>query len=85
MVEEEARKLGLSPDELRLRRSGDPVKAALARRLRRETTMSLKWVAQQLGINSWKYLSKMLSAEPTHNGQLTFADGIESTTSATTL
>ena len=36
------------------------VKVELARRLRRETTMSLKWIAQQLGIGSWKYLSNLL-------------------------
>ncbi len=31
-------------------------KLALAQRLRRETTMSLKWVAQQLGFASWTLL-----------------------------
>jgi hypothetical protein len=30
------------------------IKVDLARRLRRETTLSLKWIAQQLGVGSWK-------------------------------
>ncbi len=49
----------------------DPFRARL---LRRRTTMSLEWVANQLRIDSWKYLSKMLSTQPASNGQLTFAE-----------
>ncbi len=35
----------------------------MARQLRRETTMSLKWIAQELGFDSWKYLSNVLGRE----------------------
>ncbi len=38
-------------------------KVQLARRLRREMTLSLKWIAQQLGVGSWKYLSSLLGQE----------------------
>jgi hypothetical protein len=41
----------------------------LARRLWRETTLSLKWIAQELGVGSWKYLSNLLSKEPSHSNQ----------------
>ena len=84
MIDEELRKLGLSLEELRLRRNGDPVKVGIARSVRRQTTMSLKWVAEQLGMGSWKYLSKILSAESVNNVQLTIADGVEGAKSITT-
>ena len=84
MIDEELRKLSLSLEDLRLRRNGDPVKVGIARLLRRQTTMSLKWVAEQLGMESWKYLSKILSAESVNNVQLTIADGVEGAKSITT-
>ena len=84
MIDEELRKLSLSLEDLRLRRNGDPVKVGIARSLRRQTTMSLKWVAEQLGMGSWKYLSKILSAESVNNLQLTIADGVEGAKSITT-
>ncbi len=40
--------------------SNAAAKVELARRLRQETTMSLKWIARQMGIGSWKYLSNLL-------------------------
>jgi hypothetical protein len=39
---------------------GDKSKVALARRLRQETTMSLKWIAQRLQMGSWTYVSNLL-------------------------
>ena len=45
------------------------VKVQLARRLRRETTLSLKWIAQQLGVGSWKYLSNLLGQESPQTAQ----------------
>jgi len=41
-------------------RKGDRVKVKLAQRLRRETTMSLKWIAQHLQMGSWTYVSNLL-------------------------
>jgi hypothetical protein len=35
-------------------------KVELARRLRKETTMSLKWIAEQLEMGSWTYVSNLL-------------------------
>jgi hypothetical protein len=35
-------------EELKRRRKGDATKVALARRLRKETAVSLKWVAENL-------------------------------------
>ena len=84
MIDEELRKLSLSLEDLRLRRNGDPVKVGIARSLRRQTTMSLKWVAEQLGMESWKYLSKILSAESVNNVRLTIAVGVEGAKSITT-
>ena len=45
------------------------VKVQLARRLRRETTLNLKWIAQQLGVGSWKYLSNVLGQEAMNTAQ----------------
>ena len=46
---------------LRERPKGDKVKVELAERLRAETTMSLKWLAQELEMGSWTYVSNLLS------------------------
>jgi hypothetical protein len=45
---------------LALRRKGDPVKIALAGRLRRETTMPLKWICARLEMGSWKSVNQRL-------------------------
>jgi len=42
------------------RRKGDPEKVALARSLRAETTMTLKWIANELYMGSWTYVSNLL-------------------------
>jgi putative transposase len=63
------RELGLKRGQLELLPATSQVKVRLARRLRRETTMSLKWIAEQLGIGSWKYLSNLLSGRPTDRRQ----------------
>ena len=48
LVGEEARRLGWSDGDWASRPKGDPGKVAAARRLRQESTMSLKWMAQRL-------------------------------------
>ncbi|PWU17326.1 MAG: transposase [Verrucomicrobia bacterium] len=50
----------LTPEQLQMLPANAEIKVQLARRLRRETTMSLKWIAEQLGVGSWKYLSNLL-------------------------
>ncbi len=46
--------------ELGSRPKGDPVKVALARRLRQETTVTLKWISARLHTGAWTHLNKRL-------------------------
>ena len=48
---------------LRQRAKGDPIKVAIALRLRQETTMRLKWISQRLDIGAWTHLNKRLYQE----------------------
>jgi len=41
-------------------RKGHAVKVTLARRLRAETMMTLKWIAQRLSMGTWTYVSNLL-------------------------
>jgi hypothetical protein len=46
-------------------------KLRVARRLRQETTMNLRWIPQQFGVGSLKYLSNLLvevQADPQQPG-----------------
>ena len=54
------KKEGWKESDLALRRKGDPVKIALARRLRQETTMPLKWICHRLEMGSWKAVNRRL-------------------------
>jgi hypothetical protein len=47
--------LGLHPE-------GAKVKIAVAKRLRKETTMTLKWIACRLQMGSWTYVFNLLAA-----------------------
>ena len=60
IVVEEWKRLGWEGKELRQRRKGDAGKVQVALRLRRETTMSLKWIAQELRMGSWTYVANLL-------------------------
>ena len=51
-------------EDLPERRKGDKGKITAARRLRQETTMSLKWIAQRLHMGSWTYVSNLLHEKP---------------------
>jgi hypothetical protein len=68
-VAEKLSDLGLTPVQLDALPAKATVKVELARRLRRETTLSLKWVAEQLGVGSWKYLSNLLGQEAPKPGE----------------
>ncbi len=61
IVREELGRLGWSEEELRGRAKGHPGKVLIARRVRQETTMSLKWIAQRLVMGTWTYVSNLLS------------------------
>jgi hypothetical protein len=65
IVTDETKRLGWPENELRRRSKGDPAKVAVARRLRQETTMSLKWIAGRLHMGSWTYVSNLLAQKPT--------------------
>jgi REP element-mobilizing transposase RayT len=52
IVAEELRRLGWKEDELKRQRKGHRRKVPMARRLRAETTMSLKWIAERLAMGS---------------------------------
>jgi hypothetical protein len=53
-------KLGWEKKELAARRKSDPQKVALARVVRAQTPMSLKWIAQRLEMGSWTHVSNLL-------------------------
>jgi putative transposase len=54
------KKLGWGKADLVVRRKSDPHKVALARDLRAETTMGLKWIACRLEMGSWTHVSNLL-------------------------
>ena len=57
---------GWTEEELPAMWKGDKVKVMLARRLRRETTMSLKRIARRLHMGSWTYVSNLLHERQKH-------------------
>ena len=63
IIEQELRHRHWNPEELARRRKGDPDKVRMALRLREETTMTLKWVADALHMGAWTHVSNLLSQE----------------------
>jgi putative transposase len=60
IVSEELRRRGVTHDELSQRRKGDRAKVEIAMRLRAETAMTLKWIAQRLQMGSVAYVNNRL-------------------------
>ena len=60
IVSARLKKLGWGKTELANRRKSDAQKVALARDLRTQTTMSLKWIARRLEMGSWTHVSNLL-------------------------
>ena len=60
LLQGELRARGWNDTELAERRKGNPEKVRIAWRLRQETAMSLKWIAQRLRMGSWTYPSNLL-------------------------
>ena len=60
MVNEGLQVLGWKEKELSERAQGDKGKVKLARRLRAETTMTLRWIAGRLQMGTWTYGSNLL-------------------------
>ncbi len=62
LLAEELERRGWTLEELARRRKGDPEKVRIAQRLRRETTLSLRWVAEVLHMGSPFTLRNALQA-----------------------
>ena len=60
MVREGLKRLGWKEADLETRRKGDREKLKLALRLRRETTMTLKWIADRLRMGTWTHVANRL-------------------------
>ncbi len=63
LVTEELRKLSWKSKQLKQNRKGDLAKVRIARRLRAETTMSRKWIAQRLHMGSASTVAYCLRRE----------------------
>jgi len=61
IIGEELRSLGWQSAELGRRLKGDREKVRIARRLRAETTVSLKWIAACLLMGTWTYVANRLN------------------------
>ena len=53
-------KVGWTEEDLGQRRKTDPIKLRLAAKLRRETPLTLKWIAARLQTGTWKNLNRRL-------------------------
>ncbi len=62
VLAEELKRRGWRESELANRGKGDKEKVAIAARLRRETTMTLKWLAARLMMGNWTNVSNLLGA-----------------------
>jgi REP element-mobilizing transposase RayT len=61
IVAEELKRRKWDEAELVKRRKGDPEKVKMALRLRRESIMTLKWIAQRLHMGSWTHVSNCVA------------------------
>jgi len=63
LLREEMGRLGWQTADLLQAAKGDERKVRLAARIRKETTMSLKWIAENLAMGSWTHVSNRLGAQ----------------------
>ena len=63
LLRAERQRLGWDRAALRRASKGDERKVRLAVRIRQETAMSLKWIAEHLAMGSWTHVSNLLVAE----------------------
>jgi hypothetical protein len=56
--------------DLETRPKGDKGKVKLAQRIRKETIMTLAWIAQRLHMGSWTYVSNLLAIERRQHEQM---------------
>ena len=65
IIEQELRRRRWTRPQLTHCRKGDKRKVRIALRLRRETTMTLKWMAEQLAMGTWANVaSRLYEAKP---------------------
>ena len=60
LIAQELRKRGWKEVDLRQSPKGDPVKIKLARLVRQQTTMTMKWIAKRLCIGTVGHLSNRM-------------------------
>ena len=60
LLAQEMKRRGWSKSDMAKRRKGDPEKVKLAAQLRRETTMTLDWIARELNMGAPGYLAQCL-------------------------
>jgi REP element-mobilizing transposase RayT len=63
IVAAELKGIGWTEEDLKRRRKGDAKKVRIAQRLRAETTMTLKWIAEELQMGAWTHVSNLLSRQ----------------------
>lgn len=63
LVAEELRRRGLPEATLEQLRKGHSAKVEIARKLRQETTVTLKWIAQRLKMGQWTHAANCISRE----------------------
>jgi hypothetical protein len=66
IVREELRELDWTIKDLRKSRKGAPEKVAIALRLRRETTISLKWIAERLQMGCLTHAANRIYEKRSH-------------------
>ncbi len=69
IAEELKRRRRRNEAALKTRPKGDPAKVALAARLRAETTMTVGWIAERLGMGSRGYLNHLLYRQRKSRGK----------------
>ncbi|MGI8437499.1 MAG: hypothetical protein ACR2NX_11435 [Chthoniobacterales bacterium] len=63
LIGSELARAGCSVEQLAKERKGAAVKVEIARRLREETTVPLKWIAAELRMGTWTHLNRLLHAQ----------------------
>ena len=73
IAQEELQRLNWNPEQLRGRRKSDPQKIRIAARLRRETSMTLEWIANRLCMGAATHVASLLQrhTEKTQNSEKT--------------
>jgi hypothetical protein len=69
VVREELRRIKWGEEDLEKQRKGHPKKVGIAKRLRRETVVSLKWIANRLKMGTWTHVSNRLYVETCVNNK----------------